>query len=443
MKTLKKHINDDTLIFKYFIPIILSVLISTLVIGVQLYLSKKSHEMLLQEKSYQVSTFVKNNQFLELQQMIQNMSDNSDHLYTISKNEFVVATTENNELLHTHEYSSSIFEKLTSFYLPISLDISSEVSVYKFINLKGYLVRSMIVFFLIGLVLLTSFHFFFRNITKKISSRLTELKKLENALDDLGNKETQKSNYQIKEIQKVSDKMISTFNELKKSQNKIKMNSSRVSAYSMISSFVHDLNNQIVVIRMLFAKLFNFSEEIEREKMKIIRDIEGLTDQVFNQLDSFRQSYKEELFLDEKNLSKTITDALVNIKSLSDKEKNIQLEVDIEDQVNFAHDKNAVIRVIQNLAKNAFKACKEKIKITLQTDGPIIKLHIEDDGEGMDKKDLLQYLKGKKISESKDETGLGLFSCNYIIRLLGGRLFYSTSSFGGARFSINLEEAIC
>ena len=98
-------------------------------------------------------------------------------------------------------------------------------------------------------------------------------------------------------------------------------------------------------------------------------------------------------------------------------------------------------RAIHNLLRNACQYGKKEIKLTLEIKEENIIIHVDDDGEGIPKKDRKWVFEAfTRLDKSRDKRsgghGLGLAIANKIILAHKGYISISNSPLGGARFTL-------
>jgi signal transduction histidine kinase len=96
--------------------------------------------------------------------------------------------------------------------------------------------------------------------------------------------------------------------------------------------------------------------------------------------------------------------------------------------VNALGDPARVRQILRNLLVNAFRYGGQRIRITATKDGPIVRLGISDDGDGVppgDEQRIFEpYQRGQGESQQPGSMGLGLGISRDLARLMGGDLTY-------------------
>jgi signal transduction histidine kinase len=157
------------------------------------------------------------------------------------------------------------------------------------------------------------------------------------------------------------------------------------------------------------------------------------------------------LILERENLNLTdlITTAMADAENqvkvsgkriqISYTHKQLQQEVQQNNDLIVLADKDRVLQVLSNLLGNALKFTKEGgITITTEKENNEVVLKVKDSGSGIDR-EIFPKLFEKFVSKSEKGTGLGLFISKNIIQALGGRIWAENNPDGiGATFAFSL-----
>ena len=99
-----------------------------------------------------------------------------------------------------------------------------------------------------------------------------------------------------------------------------------------------------------------------------------------------------------------------------------------------------------NLVTNALDAMKgvdaPRLVVTVEGDGEVVRLIVEDNGEGLPEAEREQifdpFFTTKEVGEG---LGLGLSICFNIVKDFGGSITAEAGALGGARFILSLQAA--
>ncbi len=99
--------------------------------------------------------------------------------------------------------------------------------------------------------------------------------------------------------------------------------------------------------------------------------------------------------------------------------------------------------VVRNLVDNAARHGVSKVKVSLATHGPLVRLSVDDDGPGIapdDRNKVFERFARLQEGRTRDAggSGLGLALTKRIVEAHGGRIFVETAGIGGASFVVEL-----
>ena len=124
--------------------------------------------------------------------------------------------------------------------------------------------------------------------------------------------------------------------------------------------------------------------------------------------------------------------------------KNIELNIDGDDNTTYVGDINWSSEALVNIIKNCVEHTPEngKIQITYDENPIYSEIIIKDNGEGIDKKDLphifKRFYKGK--SSKEDSVGIGLAMAKSIIENQHGDIYVKSEKNKGTEFHINFHK---
>jgi len=130
------------------------------------------------------------------------------------------------------------------------------------------------------------------------------------------------------------------------------------------------------------------------------------------------------------------------------KEKQIELEINIEDDFVIFADKNLIEVVFRNIISNAikFSPVGSKVKINGEQESKKQKISIIDNGSGMAPEQITEVLEGKILNpqagtRSERGTGIGLLISKEFIEMNNGKLLIKSSLNKGTTVTIELPKA--
>jgi len=128
------------------------------------------------------------------------------------------------------------------------------------------------------------------------------------------------------------------------------------------------------------------------------------------------------------------------------KNKDITIEIDIDENIVVLADNNILQTIIRNLVSNAVKFTLHGGHVIVKAknnDDSTVEISIEDTGIGMSR-DILDNLfkpvprTGRRGTEGESSSGLGLIVCNDFVKMLGGKLEVESEQGRGSRFFFSL-----
>jgi signal transduction histidine kinase len=102
--------------------------------------------------------------------------------------------------------------------------------------------------------------------------------------------------------------------------------------------------------------------------------------------------------------------------------------------------------VVRNLIDNAARHAASRVRVSVQTYGPVVRCSVEDDGPGVpveDRERIFDRFARLQEARTRDAggSGLGLALTKRIVETSGGKVFVSDSELGGACFVVELPSA--
>lgn len=123
------------------------------------------------------------------------------------------------------------------------------------------------------------------------------------------------------------------------------------------------------------------------------------------------------------------------------RDKCIDVNSVVQQDVRFRGDENDLIEVLGNVLDNAFKYARSKIAIDIRSTALGLTLKIEDDGVGLEreKADII-FARGKRLDQRGLGQGIGLAVVQDIVNQYDGAISTQSSELGGAAFLIHFTS---
>ncbi|MCT4625054.1 MAG: HAMP domain-containing histidine kinase [Schleiferiaceae bacterium] len=298
------------------------------------------------------------------------------------------------------------------------------------IDFLEYLITLYIVLFLLAVVIA---YFLSNYITHSLS---TIGKKLTRTQINRNEPLQWKSNDEIGKLVAAYNRMLSELEE-----NAVKLaKSERESAWKeMAKQVAHEIKNPLTPMRLLVQQLeFTLKTEDKEQLKEFTKAMLDQIDTMVSIADAFSRfaempTSKREVFDVKSLLERTV--AIFS---------NLDIEVNApEEELLVTADKDQLLRVFNNLIKNAWQAVPEeetpKITITLEEVGQYIQIAIKDNGSGIEPE------KQERVFEPSFTTkttgmGLGLAMTKSIIEGLDGKIWLESTPGRGTTFYLNIPK---
>lgn len=282
--------------------------------------------------------------------------------------------------------------------------------------------------------------------TREIAEKNEVLHKQTNELNEINailEERQQRIEEQTEELKSQAEELSSTNKRL------ITLNATKDKFFSIIA---HDLKNPFTSI-MGFCEilLIRYQKYDDTKRLHLIKIINQSAEHVFKLLENLLQwsrsqtgniKYQPEEF----QIIELVNNNVVLIENMM-KEKQLRMDVVVNEHCKVYADKNMINTIIRNLLTNAVKFTETGgIHITLEEDTKLYKLKIKDTGVGMNKekaKTLFEIGGSKSTEGTRGEsgTGLGLIICKDFIEKNGGEIGVESEEGKGSEFYFTLPRS--
>ena len=446
--SLKKYIHHKTRSSRVGIPLLCALMVSLVVFYTILLYYSNFDRTFAGTISPHISTLVEAQDGPEIKRLIQSIQSQSGSHIQIVKNGMVVAST--------------LASKHTGEGMPL-LNIPSKVS-WEYLISRSPIVRKggpentnaemiiltpvSIVFIVSAIAALGVFIFIFSLISlvaKKTISAAHEIiapvGELNKAIKNLKlMDETIKiPSFKILELENIRSSIVSTQSQLAESNKKLAEGRAKILSIKAYKNLIHDLHTPVAALKQ-HVKIFKREDIDEEVRKKSIERTMVLSEQVLNQVTASR-GY---LTLDIKptnteDMRKCVEDATIQAETALSEKFGVEVKkVFPKKSINVKHDPIMLGRAITNLVVNAIEACKNIVEVQFMASSQGICIAVSDDGPGIEREEVGQYLQGRKVSTKKSGVGIGLSGANHIVKIHGGKIVYKPSIYGGACFEVRI-----
>ena len=257
-----------------------------------------------------------------------------------------------------------------------------------------------------------------------------EIKKIVKCIEEIN-----KKNYSINIDENSEDELSILKNELYKITIMLKEDAEnskkdKLKLKDSLSDISHQLKTPLTSINIMLDNILDNPEMDNKTKEKFIQNIKreitnisSLVGEILK-LSKFDASVikfeEQQVFIND-----LVKSAISNVEMMAEL-KNINIEVNNQDNIKLVCDAKWQIEAITNILKNCIEHSKDDSTITIDIDSNKIykQITIKDNGEGIDEKDLPhifeRFYKGK--NSSKDSVGIGLALAKTIIEKDNGSI---------------------
>jgi len=174
-------------------------------------------------------------------------------------------------------------------------------------------------------------------------------------------------------------------------------------------------------------------ENIKKQEKRIREILDGLL--TYIRLEDMPDAYE----MEDVDMSDEVRNVCDSFALLDD--KDITMEMDIEDGVRIKGNKVLIHTLVDNLLSNAYKYSNEQgsVKVSLHEDIHLVVLSVEDKGIGIseeDQKNIFQWMYRSRESDGREGSGIGLYMVKTIADLHDARISIHSKPGEGSTFTV-------
>ena len=222
-----------------------------------------------------------------------------------------------------------------------------------------------------------------------------------------------------------------------------------------VSSVTHELKTPLTNIRMYVEMLeqgIAATPEREQDYLRIVGGETVRLSRLINNVLEFSKLEKKNRRLD--ILPGTLDDVIEEVKRIMG-EKMLQegfcLKVEKNTDVSFRYDREVMIQIFINLMENTMKFGKDatykQMTLTIEEEGPWVKISHADTGPGIPRHALKNvfndfYRADNEMTRTTGGTGIGLALVKKFIQAMGGKVFAKNNEGPGCTISLRLPKTV-
>lgn len=137
-----------------------------------------------------------------------------------------------------------------------------------------------------------------------------------------------------------------------------------------------------------------------------------------------------------------MVDRIVTTVAKAYRNKRPKITVDIDDTIGLRIDEGDLMELLGNLVDNAFKWCRNNIKLSAEYQENQVVIQVTDDGLGIQSNEIARILeRGVRADQSTPGYGIGLAIVRDIMQVYGGELLIENNPAGGACVTLRLKKS--
>ncbi|MGQ7793569.1 sensor histidine kinase [Faunimonas sp. B44] len=207
-------------------------------------------------------------------------------------------------------------------------------------------------------------------------------------------------------------------------------------ARTQTGNLAHAIRNPLTVIRNEAASLSGEPAAV------IAREAANIGEQVERHLARAHAAASAQVLGVRSSVGDVLADVAFSMRRLYEG-RRLAIEADSAADLAFRGDRHDLEEMVGNLADNACKWARARVRIAARRSGGELVLTVEDDGPGIPAEKVAAVLvRGGRIDEAVPGAGLGLAIVGDIAELYRGRLDLGRSSLGGLQATLSLPLAL-
>lgn len=217
----------------------------------------------------------------------------------------------------------------------------------------------------------------------------------------------------------------------------------------LLETIAHDLKTPLIACNYTVEALLVEAENKESQDEEMLEEIRESIEDVLVMVKQLLEFSRyddgvEVLSFENVELAPAVKESLDVVKPLA-QHHDVELVNELNaDGISVRADRTAVVHLVSNLCTNAVKISPAQSKVTVRASvsDDFVSVSVSDQGPGLTEEErekiFRRFVKGERTRASYGSSGLGLYLCNEIVRLLDGELLLETEVGKGSSFIIRL-----
>lgn len=221
----------------------------------------------------------------------------------------------------------------------------------------------------------------------------------------------------------------------------------------LFNTFAHDLKNPLVGNQYLVKALLTGSSLSEADRLKLLDQIDKGNQDVLKMVKNILEISKiyenVQLLKSEPFDVAALMSKCVEEMRVQGEHRSVKLECFVPSEpLTIKSDQTAIHHLALNLLENAIKFSEagQTVSLTLAEKDDMISLSVKDDGPGISEEDQKRIFTGIWQGEvgrrAPGGTGIGLYLCNQIAEVLGGKISLKSEVNRGTTFTVEVPRGI-
>lgn len=217
----------------------------------------------------------------------------------------------------------------------------------------------------------------------------------------------------------------------------------------LLETIAHDLKTPLIACNYTVEALLFEAEKQKNKDEEMLEEIRESIEDVLTMVKQLLEFSRyddgvEVLSFENVDLAPAIKESIDVVRPLA-QHHNVELVNDLNGtNIAVRADRTAIVHLVSNLCTNAVKIspANTKVVVSASVDNNFVNVCVTDQGPGLTEEDrekiFRRFVKGDRTRASYGSSGLGLYLCNEIVRLLGGEIAVETELGKGSSFIVRL-----